>query len=285
LGRAPIYCMFTKSPLNYVGGKYKLLPQLLKLFPSPLTTFVDLFCGGLNVSMNVEAERYVANDISRQTVELFEFFKNHDKEEILKDIYDLIRCYGISKTNEDGYYNLRHDYNAKPDPAKLMVLVSNSFNHQMRFNSKDHFNMPFGKERSCFNSAIERNLINLIDFLHAKNITFTTLDSRQVPLTGGEFVYADPPYQNTTAVYNTGWTERDDSDLLEVLDEVDSKGGKFALSCVLLHNGIENQLIKKWSDKYTVNPMDWKYGNSSYHKINRLPGREVCITNDSLRTN
>lgn len=37
---------YVKSPLNYTGGKYKLLPQLLELFPKQVNTFVDLFAGG-----------------------------------------------------------------------------------------------------------------------------------------------------------------------------------------------------------------------------------------------
>lgn len=35
-----------KSPLNYVGGKYKLLPQILPLFPDRIRTFYDVFGGG-----------------------------------------------------------------------------------------------------------------------------------------------------------------------------------------------------------------------------------------------
>lgn len=38
---------YVKSPLNYTGGKYKLLPQLLELFPKQVNTFVDLFAGGV----------------------------------------------------------------------------------------------------------------------------------------------------------------------------------------------------------------------------------------------
>ena len=37
-----------QSPLNYTGGKYKLLPQILPLFPKDIDVFVDLFCGGCN---------------------------------------------------------------------------------------------------------------------------------------------------------------------------------------------------------------------------------------------
>ncbi|MCR4559278.1 MAG: DNA adenine methylase, partial [Bacteroidales bacterium] len=44
---------FVQSPLNYIGGKYKLLPQILPYFPQKINTFVDLFCGGCNVGINV----------------------------------------------------------------------------------------------------------------------------------------------------------------------------------------------------------------------------------------
>lgn len=35
--------ILVKSPLNYVGNKYKLLPQILPLLPTNINTFVDLF--------------------------------------------------------------------------------------------------------------------------------------------------------------------------------------------------------------------------------------------------
>lgn len=37
---------YLKSPLNYVGGKYRLLSQIMPYFPDKIDTFVDLFSGG-----------------------------------------------------------------------------------------------------------------------------------------------------------------------------------------------------------------------------------------------
>ena len=37
---------YVKSPLNYTGGKFKLLPQLQEIIPKGIDTFVDLFAGG-----------------------------------------------------------------------------------------------------------------------------------------------------------------------------------------------------------------------------------------------
>lgn len=46
-----------KSPLNFTGGKYKLLPQLIPIFPDKIETFVDIFCGGCNVALNISAKK------------------------------------------------------------------------------------------------------------------------------------------------------------------------------------------------------------------------------------
>ena len=48
---------YVKSCLNYTGGKYKLLPQIIPLFPEDINMFVDLFCGGCNVGINVNAKK------------------------------------------------------------------------------------------------------------------------------------------------------------------------------------------------------------------------------------
>jgi DNA adenine methylase len=51
-----------RSPLNYIGGKSKLLPQLLPLFPKEIDKFIDLFAGGCNVGINVSANKINFND-------------------------------------------------------------------------------------------------------------------------------------------------------------------------------------------------------------------------------
>ena len=94
---------FIKCPLNYIGGKIKLLPQILPLFPQNIDTFVDLFCGGANVCVNVNAERKIANDnntnvIGFVTSKMYMFFP---------PLYFLYRLYikYCKKFVEVGYEN------------------------------------------------------------------------------------------------------------------------------------------------------------------------------------
>ena len=59
-----------RSPLFYVGDKYKLMPQLIKLFPKNINTYYDVFCGGGSASINVSAKKFVMNDIDKKIMEL-----------------------------------------------------------------------------------------------------------------------------------------------------------------------------------------------------------------------
>lgn len=72
-----------KSPLNYIGGKYKLLPQILPLFPKKIKTFVDVFAGGCNIGLNVNASKIILNDNLNYLIDLYDFIKNNDEQDII----------------------------------------------------------------------------------------------------------------------------------------------------------------------------------------------------------
>lgn len=277
---------YVKSPLNYTGGKYKLLPQLLELFPKQVNTFVDLFAGGGNVSVNVKAEKVVFNDLMWQVPEMLQEFKKIGVEESLRKIDGYISSYDLSKENKEGYLALRELYNkGKSDPLMLYTLICYSFNNQIRFNNKGAYNMPFGKDRSSFNPTLREKFITFVQRLQSMEIQFSSKDFRELDLdTLGEndFVYCDPPYLITVASYNEngGWGEQAERDLLAKLDTLDKAGVKFGLSNVFESKGKENIILKEWAKGYTVHYLDHTYSNCSYHKKDKQSKDiEVFITN------
>ena len=149
---------YIKSPLNYTGGKYKLLKDILPLIPENTGVFVDLFAGGFNVGINVCADKIICNDQNRFIVEMFSFFKNTDTEEIILKVKQRIEEFSLSLTNKEGYRRLREEYNKTKSEVDLFTLTCYSFNHQIRFNNSHEFNTPFGFERSQYNDTIETNL-------------------------------------------------------------------------------------------------------------------------------
>ena len=48
-----------RSPLFYVGDKYKLIKEIRTHFPPAIKRFIEPFVGGGSVFLNVEAEKYL----------------------------------------------------------------------------------------------------------------------------------------------------------------------------------------------------------------------------------
>ena len=273
---------YIKSPLNYTGGKYKLLNQILPLFPEDINTFVDLFTGGCNVAINVNANRIIANDLCSEVISVYEGIQNGTTEENIRMIEETINEYSLSKENKEGYLELRSYYNeGNKDWYIFYTLIAYAFNNQVRFNKKGEFNTPFGKRN--FNSALKQKFEDFSNAIHNKNIKFTNYDFRKLSvdkLKENDFVYLDPPYLITDATYNMGWNEEAEKDLLSLCDRLNEKGIKFAISNVLEHNGSKNEILIEWSKKYNINYLNYNYSNCNYHKKdNGHKSVEVLITN------
>lgn len=300
-----------QSPLNYTGGKFKLLPQILPLFPSKINTFVDLFCGGCNVGINVVAHKHIYNDTNIYLLYLYNTLKNNDKDVILETIYGIIEKYGLSLVSKYGYeyygcesskglgnYNkdkfikMRDDFNFHTNEdyyyyILLYVIIVYSFNNQIRFNRNGKFNLPVGKRD--FNKKMEKKLVDFIDTIKAQNSNFSCLDFIDFDisiLTEKDFVYIDPPYLITCATYNEqdGWNEEKENQLLNFIEKLTEANIRCALSNVLRSKGKENNILLSWLEKnkdiYIVHELDYSYANSNYHTKDRSESsEEVLITN------
>ena len=279
---------YIKSPLNYVGGKYKLLDQIIPLFPKKINSFVDLFAGGGDVFINATAEKFIVNDIIHPLINIFQDLSLSNTENVFSDIEALIDKYSLSKVNQSGYYELRNDYNQEPTTIKLLSLIAFGFNHQIRYNSDHKFNNPFGKNRSSFNEKTKQNLQRFIEALKDKTIDFQTQDFRNFNykiLNPKDFVYCDPPYLITSGTYNdgrrgfTGWSLNEELELYKILDDINSQGVKFILSNVLEAKGKRNDTLIEWSAKYDIIPLKMSYSNSNYQRKKNDLIKEVIIKN------
>lgn len=192
--------------MNYTGNKFKLLSQIIPLFPDNINTFVDLFCGSGTVSLNVSANKIICNDSNEPLVEVLKYLQSSNKETILKEISEIINEFDLYNYENNGYYLLLRDrYNKYKHPLDLNVLSCFSFNFQIRFNKRGEFNMPSGKSRSSYTSVLAGNLGKFIDRVKNINITYMSNDFRSfdISLLGeNDFVYCGPPYLISNAVYN-----------------------------------------------------------------------------------
>jgi len=294
-----------RSPLFYVGDKYKLMKQLINLFPQEIVNFYEPFVGGGTIFLNVEAKRYYLNDIDKNLINIHKFLikNSNNSNKFFKDAEKIIHEYNLSRSykedmipnslkkewkktyfarfNKEGYEKLRESVNnnRKNDPLILYILLIYGFNRMLRFNGGGKFNLPVGNVD--FNKNVVNALNDYFGFVCDKKMTLSSKDFRKFfsekKYSKNDFVYLDPPYLITASEYNKFWDEKSESDLLDLIDKLNKKGVKFALSNVTHYNGSKNELLIKWMKKYKTHKIESNY--ISYHNNSKKEIKEVLITN------
>lgn len=276
-----------KSPIFYMGNKYDLLKQLIPLFPKNIDTLYDLFGGSAVVSLNVESNKTIYNELNENIYNLIKLFKNNNSNNLINhlkgrqkqfNLFDGKIDIRINRENqkeirnkyEKNYLTFRKYYNDTKNIKDLYTLTFYSFCNLLRFNNKNEFNMPFGFR--SYTEKYNNRIKDACDILKNKNIIFKNENAfdilQETTFNKDDFIYLDPPYSNTTAIYNEkrafgGWTIKDDYKLFDILEELNKKGIKWGLSNVFRNKGIENKHLIEWCNKnnWNVNHLNKNYAS------------------------
>lgn len=257
---------FIHSPMAYTGSKEKLLSFLLTLFPDNICTLYDMFCGGLSITLNTKAEKYVANDICRQLICMYNHMRIARTSLFTHSVDEVISRYAIDTLSVESYNKLRDDYNfivatrreTEFDSAvMLFVLIAHAYNSVVRFNSDGEFNTPAGKQNNNLNPKRREALKEFIDTIVNKHVLFTAMPFNEAMpqiehMDKNDFVYCDPPYMITSAEYNKLWSYSNEYLLYSTLDKLNAAGVRFGLSNVVRYKGKFNHVLADWMNKYTV---------------------------------
>ena len=243
-----------KPFLKWAGGKTRLLPELLPYIGTP-NTFVDVFCGGGSVSLNVECKQLISNDINPHLIGLYNHVRNNDSNIFTEYFKD-------SNCNKETYIELRGKFNSLDDgieKSKLFVYLNkHSFNGLTRYNRSGFYNVPFGritkskeeqdgvtiiKENiSSFNeasiSALQQDIKSFKEKMIDTNFTCSSFDNPKLyeSLTKGDVVYFDPPYisLNDTAFFTDyfsgGFAMEEQTKLASMAEKLSSQGVRVIIS-------------------------------------------------------
>lgn len=292
-----------RSPLFYVGDKYKIISQIKTHLPKRIRKFIEPFVGGGSVFMNVEADEFLLNDFNKHVIMIHQMLCSYcgREEDFFKKIFSLIREYGLTSrflginghgcnttgkgesnvVNRNAYYRMRNDFNSggTKDTMLLYLLVVYGFNHMIRFNNAGEFNLPVGN--LDFNANAYNALNDYFVQTGEKRPQWQSKDFSDF-LSGIDFckddlVYLDPPYLISSSEYNKMWDEECEYKLLEVMDKLDAKGARFAVSNVVSYRGRRNDIFGEWAKKYDIHPISSNY--ISYQDNSRKECGEVLVTN------
>lgn len=294
-----------RSPLFYVGDKYKLITEIKTHFPQHIGRLIEPFVGGGSVFMNVDANEFLLNDIDSFVIAIHKMLCSYvDREdEFFKEFFNIVNKYNLSlsykentvpkelkesfpktyfaKYNKEAYSQLRDDFNkaGKQDIMQLYALLIYGFNRMLRFNKKGDFNLPVGNVD--FNQNTYNAIVDYFTLLKEKNVVWYNEDFRvflnNIDYREDDLVYLDPPYLITFSEYNKLWNEETERELLNLIDDLNKRNIKFAISNVTHYKGKVNNLFLDWSKHYNSFPIKSNYISFNDNTVKNF--NEVLVTN------
>jgi DNA adenine methylase len=233
---APISAPVAAPIVKWVGGKTRLLPELLRRMPARFGRYYEPFAGGAALFFRVAPERAVLGDDNRDLVNLY--------RTVGKQVDDVIRRLAVHRRlhSETHYYEMRARWNddhvswTHVDRAAAFVYLNKTcFNGLWRVNRAGHFNVPMGRYEDPPICAVEP-LRSAAAVLRGAELRHGHYRDAVKDARAGDFVYFDPPYDTVTSTANfTGYTSGsftadDQRELAELARRLVARGCSVMLS-------------------------------------------------------
>ena len=271
-----------KPFVKWAGGKRQILDKLKKHVPENFDTYYEPFIGGGALLFELSPKKAIINDSNEELMNVYRCLCNEDK---FKKMCSVLNHYE-KEHSEEFYYEIRNkdrsisSYNRLSDytkAARTIYLNKACFNGLYRVNSKNQFNVPFGKKTKV-NTYEGSNLITVSNYLTINDITILCVDFEEAVKDAkkGDFVYFDPPYDSDTSTFNNytedGFGKEEQVRLARVYKELANRGVYVMLSN---HN---TSLVKELYKDYNIDVIEAKRNINSNGK-KRGYVEEVIITN------
>lgn len=275
--------MFKGKPfVKWAGGKRQIIDKLKEYVPDEYDTYYEPFVGGGALLFELAPKKAVINDLNEELMNVYNCLCNEEK---FKKMCNLLNHYE-AEHSEEFYYEIRNKdknknaYNRLSDytkAARTIYLNKACFNGLYRVNSKNEFNVPFGK-KTKINTYEGSNLITVSNYLTMNDIKIQSVDFEESLKTAkkGDFVYIDPPYDSDTSTFNNytedGFGKEEQRRLAQVYKDLDKRGVYVMLSN---HN---TTLINELYKNYHIHIIEAKRNiNANGKKRGKV--EEVIITN------
>ena len=271
-----------KPFVKWAGGKRQIIDELKKYIPDEFNTYYEPFIGGGALLFELAPKKAVINDSNAELMNVYQVLCDDSK---FKKMCRVLNNYEANHS-EEFFYEIRNKdknkntFNRLSDytrAARTIYLNKACFNGLYRVNSKNEFNVPFGK-KSKVNTYDGNNLIIVSNYLTMNDIKILNKDFEEVlkDAKKGDFVYFDPPYDSDNNIFTSyteeGFGKEEQRRLAKVFKELDQKGVYVMLSN---HN---TTLINELYKDYHIHVIEAKRNiNSNGKKRGKV--EEVIITN------
>ncbi|KKU49598.1 MAG: adenine methylase protein [Parcubacteria group bacterium GW2011_GWA1_47_10] len=266
--------------LKWAGGKRKILPLIEKFFPKKIDRYFEPFLGGGSVFFYVKQKYNPPYSlISDTNVDLINTYIHvrDNPGQLIKYLSKFKK-----KNSKFFYYLVRENFNKKKykgirRSAAFIYLNKNCFNGLYRVNSKNEFNVPYGKYKNP--STFDEKIIYEASVMLKNGVEIKCQDYQAIisKVKGDDFIYLDPCYDPLKKTSFANYTpERfstsDRLKLYSFIENLRKKGAK-----VVLSNNDIPEIHELYSD-YNINEiLAPRFIGSKVAYRNRVS--ELVITN------
>lgn len=194
--------------VKWVGGKRKIIEELLRRLPVSFNRYWEPFVGGgaFFFEMHTTLTSAILSDSNLELAITYSVIKTNPAGLIAKLEEH------AHKHDETYYYRIRGQFNLQ-DPidvaARFLYLNKTCYNGLYRVNNKGEFNVPIGSYTNP--DIVQRGNILLCNVaLQKAQIEYREFDT--IKPEKDDFVYFDPPYHPTGAGSFTKYTKLDFSE-------------------------------------------------------------------------
>ena len=271
-----------KPFVKWAGGKRQIIDKLLMYAPDEFNTYYEPFVGGGALLFELSPKKAVINDSNKELINVYNVLRNEEK---FKKMCSILNTYE-KNNSEEFYYELRNKDRNKSSFDRLsdykragrtIYLNKACFNGLYRVNSKNEFNVPFGKKTKV-NTYDVGNLITVSNYLTMNDIKILNVDFEDSVKDAqkGDFIYFDPPYDSETSIFNSytedGFGKEEQRRLAKVYKELSNMG------CYVMLSNNNTTLIKELYKDFNIHIIEAKRSiNSNGKKRGKV--EEVIITN------
>jgi len=221
-------------PIPYQGSKRLLAERILSVvadqkFDVLYEPFVGSGAIAIAGAARGIADRYELSDTLAPLVEIWRAIIDHPAE--LAHGYEEI--WQAQFDSLDHFNDVRAEFNARHDPAKLLYLLARCVKNAPRFNGDGEFNQSPDKRRHGMRPAkMRREIEGVSALLRGQTCASITPFERALgSATSSDLVYLDPPWEGTSTGRDKRYHEGLDRDrLIDALNDLNQRGVPFLLS-------------------------------------------------------
>lgn len=260
-----------KPLLKWAGGKRGIVDKLIAAMPDEYGDYWEPFVGGAALFLELSplgSHAVHLSDINDDLMNTYRIVRRSPRK-LMRSLDEMAESHC-----EEYYYEVRAQSQLESSlarAARFIFINKTCYNGLIRYNSKGLINTPWGHKKNPVSLYDEENILACRTAF--RGVELAARSYLDIAPKAGDFVYFDPPYDDTYNGYSkNGFGVEGQRSLAQFCRELDARGVKWMLSNS--DTPLINELYAGFNISYISAPRAM-----SCKSDGRKAVREVLITN------